>query len=338
MKNTVRQICWEGIGGLRQPSPTTLAQLKYDGSQYHLHIRNHKAYALTSKRISKKTGMLSDRFANFPVLKDVHFSYKDETIIVVEVIAEHLRERKDMEWNNRCSYVAGIMNSNPENVPSPNPLRMVAHDFVYFEGEDVSTWSYGKKLARLQKDFPLAGKYGEKVLPRGAMVYAVENIACPTQEEFDRVFVEIVYLGFEGCILKDAFTGASLKRKREKTADCFVIGFTQGKGKYKGQLGAVELGVFAKMPDKKTLAYLARYGEKAMQEYVAAGIVVKVGRCSGMSDEVRKALSKVKHIGAVVEVEYMQWTGKAMRHPRYKDVRKDKLLHRVTIRQFAETV
>jgi ATP-dependent DNA ligase len=311
-----RQIIFEKVKGLKFTDGDTYVQLKYDGSQYHLHVKNLKPYALTSKRNSVKTGVLSEKLDHFPDLDYMDFT--NETIIVVEVVAEHL----DIPQNERCTKVASIMNSNIENIVH-NDLRMVAHDFLYFEGTDVRTLPYSKRYELLHTCFPSAGWYGENIGVRNHTVYAVENI--PLDEFYEGVdipsvvdfqeYVNSDFFKWEGLVLKDSAEPMKmLKIKRIKTVDCFITGYTEGAGKYSGLVGSLKVGVWDKASIKE------------------------IATVSGFDDYLREEISAYKedYLDHVLEVSYMEWTGSRLRHPRFKRLRDDKEHSKCTIDQLEE--
>lgn len=96
------------------------------------------------------------------------------------------------------------------------------------------------------------------------------------------------------------------KIKRHFTADVVIMGYTEGKGKYKGLIGAIVFGL-----------------------YNNAGELIERGQCSGFSDLVRYDVScnKDKYINRVMEIE---GTGTDMtkdghfRHPVFKLFKLDK--------------
>lgn len=356
-EQTVRQIVFDGVNNdLKKVDNFTLTQLKYDGSCYCLHIKNKKAYALTSSRVSKKTGLLNEKLDNLPWLKTIEFPFEKETILVTEVVAEHLYE---VPRRKRCNFVAGIMNSSPstlaESYPDGAPLALVVHDCLMMEGVDVSKEEYRDRFYKVttRHFFPEAGYFGEKIREKG--IYRIHTLTivnllrlfvepheepypCITEETFNIVrkeykdlltsiprssenllsFVQrIVQLpGFdlEGFVLKGAVKGM-LKIKKEHTGDVVIIGYTDGTGKYSGLIGALILG--------------------ALND---DGEMVEVGKCSGMTDDLRREISanKKKYLNSIIEVEFMEWTGKKLRHPRFMRLRDDKEIKRCTVKKLED--
>ena len=117
--------------------------------------------------------------------------------------------------------------------------------------------------------------------------------------------------GAEGLVLKDPASlhtvgrsPAWIKYKPVRTIDCWVRSYAPGGGKYAGLLGAIHLDLW----DAKT------------------GKFVRVGQCSGMSDADRiKMTARLDCSDAfAVEVCFQNWTGAALRHPRFRGYRPDK--------------
>lgn len=132
-------------------------------------------------------------------------------------------------------------------------------------------------------------------------------------DEFEETYTALVDAGVEGAILKNRYglyedggrSKSWLKVKSAKTFDVIVTGYTEGQGKYTGQIGAME--------------FSAVDGD---------GSLVYVGRCSGMTDEFRKEVSAKRETGFVIEVKANEMVGsgeyRTPRHPQFVCVRVDK--------------
>ncbi len=359
----VRQIVYDGVGGLKLHEGNDLqnnvASLKYDGSQYHLHIANGRAYALTSKRVSKKTGMYSDRIENFPQLKDIKFPFKKETIIVCEVCAEHLLTEFESErllngkgepysWSKRASFVASIMNANPETIesryPKGNPLALVSFSILLYEGVDVSQQSFiDKYMKYLKPNFELAGKFGDKIKKYSGRLYtlslmSVEEILDVDNDMFNEGIITDKGFAYEGFVINRKKSNQALKIKRMKNADAIVIGYDwNSTGKYRDNewIKSIIVGCFVdnqvKIKNKNKLT------AKEVSDFQNIKKLIPVGKISGFDEALRADVSTFSsdYIGKVVECEFMEWTGKAMRHPRIseKGFRDDKLVTRCTLDQ-----
>jgi ATP-dependent DNA ligase len=115
--------------------------------------------------------------------------------------------------------------------------------------------------------------------------------------------------GYEGGMLKDTnavYGKGWWKMKPVVEVDVVVMGFTKGKGKFEGQIGAIEFGVL----DKN-------------------GKDTYLGRCSGMDDATRAELTACDEDlrGVPFEVKCQEVCRKkdwySLRHPRFGRWRED---------------
>lgn len=139
------------------------------------------------------------------------------------------------------------------------------------------------------------------------------------ESDFVGVYKELISHKVEGAILKK-LDGVYVEGKRShnwlkvksaKTFDVVVSGFTDGKGKYEGMVGAIEFGA-----------------------YFEDGSFAYVGRCSGMTDEERQHYTDIRdgkkqvNTPIVIEVKANEMVGsgeyRSPRHPQYVCVRVDK--------------
>lgn len=116
------------------------------------------------------------------------------------------------------------------------------------------------------------------------------------------------------------------KWKKQESADVVIVGFTAGKGKYDGQIGAVRYAEYLTEEEIKTLGIKAKHSEhmyKDGQDYY----LVEIGQCSGMTDEQRLDFTnnQMDYLNRVIEVEYFDRTKKgSLQHPRFIMMRDDK--------------
>jgi len=359
MFQEVRQIVYEGVGGLKinevkNNASNLRASLKYDGSQYHLHIVSGKAYALTSKRDSVKTAQLNDRILNFPELTDVIFPFRKETIIACEVSAEHLKDKfmtgdiknaKDESyiWSRRSNYVASIMNALPNTVtlryPDGNPLKLVAFSVVWANGKSTLDWNYIDRYNLLHDNFPSTQAVGLKP-NKTDYVYAVkdfkaENILKLDKNAFDTGIMKSPVFDYEGFVITEPDTMRSFKLKRMKEADAIIIGYDwNSTGKYSdnGWIKSIIVAVFKSKPKDIKDTVISLHPDD-IEKYRSKLIVV--GKISGFDEGMRAEISQnpKDYLGMPVQCEFMEWTGKAMRHPRIgeKGIRADKRIDRCTL-------
>ena len=116
----------------------------------------------------------------------------------------------------------------------------------------------------------------------------------PSVAAIEVIMNEQIAKGDEGLILRSFDDPTKwLKVKTKYSADVRITGLQAGGGKYTGMLGA----------------FVTNYGN--------------VG--TGLTDLQRKEFDNHKHIGSIIEVEFMEWTNtRKMRHPRFKRIRSDK--------------
>lgn len=152
-------------------------------------------------------------------------------------------------------------------------------------------------------------------LPKRGHIFLNPVFRAP--DRFGALFDDLIGHGVEGIIAKNTdgrymFDGRPNKTwykvKAEITVDMVVSGFTEGAGKYEGLIGAIEFS----RTDPST------------------GELVYVGKCSGMTDAVRKDISDDREafLGRVIEIKCNELVGskeyRTPRHPQFVAFRIDK--------------
>lgn len=191
-----------------------------------------------------------------------------------------------------------IMGAGPEKaIARQNEMGYVQYhvfDILSFKGTDTRSmpWTERNKL--------LLHVLSEISNPH--MVYVSHYSLSDSVSAYNT----IVGSGGEGLVLKQTngvYGEGWTKVKKLITLDVVVTGFTEGNGKYRGQVGAVKFGLFKD------------------------GGLVEVGQCSGMDDDLRLEISrsKEKFEGKVIEVSGQEFTkDMRLRHPRFERPRPDK--------------
>jgi len=127
-----------------------------------------------------------------------------------------------------------------------------------------------------------------KVKPyEGKVIKIIPQIPIKSKDDLKRFLDEIEQKGGEGVVVRDPNapyigkrTSKALKVKRFHDAECEIVGYTEGRGKYRGKVGAIVC---------------------ALQD----GTRFKIG--SGLSDALRKNPPK---IGTIITFKYKELTKK----------------------------
>lgn len=123
-------------------------------------------------------------------------------------------------------------------------------------------------------------------------------------------------LGIEGWVMKVSCYAGWYKLKEVKTIDAFVIGFTEGRGKWLGLVGSLQVAVWYK-PDPDGPWQRAH-----------------IGNAGGFDNATRIDIDEQADIMRVCEVAYQEIGSKGrLRHPRFKCWRNDKLAYDCRIDQ-----
>lgn len=105
---------------------------------------------------------------------------------------------------------------------------------------------------------------------------------------------------WEGFVFKNYAYEGWFKLKMERTVDCIVTGFKEGKGKNIGLVGSLCVSVWKD------------------------GQLVEIANVSGMDDETRLDIDEKKDLMRVVEVRYQNLEKNRLRQPRFVRWRTDK--------------
>lgn len=292
MKRTDRQSC--------------RLEPKYDGSRYLLHL-HRKENHLTSRRKSVKTGYYSDRIKQVPHLRKLKISKDVEgTVLDGEVVSTSKKLAGE-------GGVAGTLNSKPKRA---RKLQKKYGKLVYMA---FGVKRYGKRNLS-KKPLSVRRKALEEILIRLKLknpnvdeyIKPVPQIIPESWEHMLTTYKAALQEGFEGLMIKDGREpeGKGMwKLKMFRDACAVISGFTEGTGKYKNLIGAVKFSVYNKRKE-----------------------LVEIGQCSGMTDKVRKWMTRnqKKLIGKVIEFkgQTLGWDDvkdipNRVRHPNYLRMRDD---------------
>ncbi len=280
---------------------------KYDGIRELLHVLDGQN-RITSRHISKKTQLFTDKSLNFPQLS---------------LLGQIPEEGHLYEAIQGCIFdgelLLGENSMNAQEVTGSKPERAwelqekngwakyKVFDILFWNGQDIRTQPYMARRKILEEVF--VHDFGQYF-----------TLAPIWEEDKDEALAQIFDDGGEGGILKNKMGLYGEKKnwvkvKRQETHDVIVMGYEDAKEtsqkvdgsvsetKYKGQIGSIKFG---------------QYWE---------GELVEFGQCSGFDDSLREEISanRAGYIGRVFTVEAQQRldSGK-FRHPRFVQFRDDK--------------
>ena len=287
-----------------------VAQPKYDGERMLIHINNGEVYC-TSRRYSKKTNRFMENQDKLPILSEVLKDFPlNYTVIDCECYAK--------DW----STIVGILHSLPERAVELQKLdtaRFACFDCLFFDGRDIRDESYLTRLSYLQvvlSKIDYEPLHLVKFMNSNFEPDEIENFEdiC-SNEDWQTCMQHALADGFEGVVIKSLKKsyydkGASLKCKKFETVDCVITGYQEGRGKYEGSVGALEIGYYEPESNK----------------------FIKISNVNCGTDSERELINnnRDKYLYAVVEVKCQEITERSLRHPVFIRFRDDKDYSMVT--------
>ena len=263
---------------------------KYDGFRELMHISPTGRVKLLSRSGANHS-------ANVPHLTGKTLPDLEDTILDGEGIApsEDLGDTKSIFGSSPATAIA--------NQDELGKAKYIAFDILRYKGRDLLGLPLKDRLPYLEKAVDALHRYGITQVQQEKLVHHNKR----------NYYDSVVAKGGEGVIIKDLDasyhsgrrTSAWGKVKKVDTWDAVITGFTDGKGKYTGQIGAIEYG------------------------FRRGGRVVPAGKTSGMTDEVRKdiSLNPNKYLGKMIEVAGQEISREgAIRHPRVLRIRMEKTM------------
>lgn len=261
--------------------PKYIAEIKLDG--YRAVYANGEFYSRLGNPLGAKVPHLVEVLKEFNVVLDGELCMTSATA--------------------NSSDVTKILGALPEKAVARQEelgkLRYVVFDVLRTGDMDLTqlTWSHRRQV--LMNFFEILGDNG----------YIAMSEHCAEKHELLE-FAESN--GLEGIMLKNIDSlyypdkrpeNTWYKVKKSMTYDVVVTGFTEGKGKYEGLIGAVEFGLYKD------------------------GALTYCGQCSGFTDEMRRIITESKefYTHRVMEIKAMERTADGhFRHPVFSHWRSDK--------------
>lgn len=213
--------------------------------------------------------------------------------------------------DNSLGITTGILNATPDNALNMQiqdaEVNLYAFDLLSIDYVDLREDNIEYRRRVLEDVVSELNHPNLKIIRRQVI---------NDEHEAEAFILSMLEGGFEGVVFKDCESTYNQKNswrrfKERVTVDAQVIGYTEGKGKYTGLIGAVELAL---IQDGHGLR--------------------SIGNCAPGTDDVRVALSRklinasrmdILEMRMIAEVEAQSWTphGK-LRHPRIKRWRPDR--------------
>jgi len=197
-----------------------------------------------------------------------------------EELSEKYPHIKDYEWWKQLSYV---------------PNNSVVDGEVYVPGGVASDTTNQITLPDASLEFsPFAVPYWNNISLYPESLDSTNLILInktdlsltkfyridPKHDTREQMLSDAVDLGIEGWVLKRSNYLNWYKLKPVREIDCFVTGFTEGKGKYIGGVGALKVSIFLD------------------------GKLFEIARSSGMDDMIRWSIDEDEDLGRVCEIKY----------------------------------
>lgn len=326
------QLCIEG---------NYFAELKKDGYWYEFEKTNNHMY-LFSRNVSKNTGILTEKLANVPHIKEALQVVPKGTILIGEIYYPG-KTSKDV------TRIMGCLADEAINRQKDNPVHFYLHDVIKYNGIDLQ--SYGA-LTRYKILCKIWDKFNFNQ-------YSFMELAHAVYDDIYDYTAQALKDGEEGVVLKlknapyapdKRPAWSSIKIKKIDYLDAILIGFEDATKEYTGK----ELNTWEYWVDLGNEFYHGRYlddngyatiktpmfpitkgyfygWKTAIQigAYDDNGNIVGIGTVSsGLTDELRADFSKhpEKYLNRVVSLQCMEKDNKehTLRHAFFKGFRDDK--------------
>jgi ATP-dependent DNA ligase len=244
----------------KAPSENFVAEEKLDGHRALLHFEySLKRAYLTSRRISKKTGLYAENGLCVP-----HITEPLHHLATLNQLGYTVLDGEILVPNGSFEDVQSVLGSLPEKAVAwqlENTQAVYAvYDCLFYNGDDLRDLLWVSRHSIKMKLMEVMCRY---LMNRG-FIFPLQSSHFNNKEEAKVMFDRVISRGGEGLILKDKFArygrGWS-KWKYETTYDVVVTGYESGQGKFSELIGALRFGAWD-----------------------SEGNLVPIGKCSGMPD------------------------------------------------------
>lgn len=276
----------------------------------------------TGKSLTEKLPDIVDELQRLPK-RDGDFVFDGEIGYIVK--EEFTAPPFIMIDNNKTRRVLGSDAAEARRKQDENgePPTLVLFDILYGNGRDY------RSLSQHERRATLSNAYWDTAYSESELLEISERISSNHLMLYDMY----VQFGGEGFMFKNPLVGYEsgkrmastwYKLKKFNTVDVVIMGFTEGQGKYAGQIGAIEFGLYQDDFDKTRTPM---WSEPKL---------VPLGKCSGMDDLVRTQITgdSDDYIGRVLELKYFGKTAGSPQFPQFMRMRTDKDPYECTMETF----
>lgn len=288
-----------------------IGEIKYDGSRYVLQWDEEGKVFLTSRNVSVKDNLPTDKTENLRGY--LYDDCKELAGITIdgEILIQHKNENGDWVFlkGNGSSEVNKIMLSAPEKAKerladSNIKLIYVVYDVLRALDQDVTDKGVIARKRILEDVMCVLDKHLGDMAKKHMKLAPVFHPATKKQ------FQEIISTGGEGMMLKRIESNYQqgehskdwLKVKNCQTYDGVVMGMNMGTGKYENTMGALVIGQFFEVTKNTDKEFYETFAESLVEEgklfvvgkevlfWQSGGrlfVLKEVCTISGMTDEQR---------------------------------------------------
>lgn len=315
------------------------AELKKDGYWYQYEKTEHYDY-LFSRNVSKTTGILTEKLANVPHIKEAFAELPAGTILIGEIYYPG-KTSKDVTKIMGCLSDEAITRQQTNGL-----IHFYLHDVIKYNGVDLQNegaWVRYQILTKIWNKFNL-------------QQYSYLELAKSVEDDIQEFTAAALDAGEEGVVLKkrDAVYASdkrpawsSVKIKKMDFLDCICIGFEDATKYYDGK-EITTWPYWEKVLDDDNIihTHICQYGCMGWQPvtkgyfygwktsirlgaYDDNGKIVEIGTVSsGLTDELKADFAEhpEKYLNRVVAIQCMQKNKEdhTLRHAFFKGFRDDK--------------
>lgn len=261
---------------------------KLDGYRLQLHV------TATGVRCFTRTGAdASGKMPAVDALLAPYLTALDGTILDGEAVIFRADGSADFNATARAMG-SGLGECQRKQRASGEFVNLVAFDILAVQGQDVRGLPLADRRA-------LLATFTDTVCSGSACAIRLVPQTAPSlaqHQEFTSAYGEGSVLKALGSRYPRGRSADWIKVKRVHDADVVVMGSAEGAGKFAGQVGAVQFGQYRD------------------------GVLTGRGQCSGMTDQVRRDLTRNLPIGAVMTITHNGiQAGGGFRHPQFSHFR-----------------